>query len=56
MDSSLRQLQLKELNLLKFFQKICKENSIRYFALGGTLLGAVRHRGFALTMNGFVKF
>lgn len=46
MDSSLRQLQLKELNLLKFFQKICKENSIRYFALGGTLLGAVRHRGF----------
>lgn len=45
-DSSLRQLQLKELNLLKFFQQICKENHIAYYALGGTLLGAVRHKGF----------
>ncbi len=46
MSHSLRQLQLKELELLKIFQGICQEHSIRYFALGGTLLGAVRHRGF----------
>lgn len=45
-DSSLRQLQLKELELLKVFQKICADNNISYFALGGTLLGAVRHKGF----------
>ena len=45
-DSSLRQLQLKELSLLKLFQQICKENHITYYALGGTLLGAVRHKGF----------
>jgi LPS biosynthesis protein len=45
-DSSLRQLQLKELGLLKLFQQICKENHITYYALGGTLLGAVRHKGF----------
>ncbi len=46
MNSSLRSLQLKELELLKNFQEICKKNSIQYFALGGTLLGAVRHKGF----------
>lgn len=46
MADSLRQLQLKELELLKLFQKVCKENDISYFALGGTLLGAVRHKGF----------
>lgn len=46
MDDSLRQLQLKELELLKLFQKICADNNISYFALGGTLLGAIRHKGF----------
>lgn len=46
MDQSLRVLQLKELDLLKYFQQVCKENNIIYFALGGTLLGAIRHKGF----------
>ena len=46
MANSLRQLQLKELELLKFFQQVCKEHNIEYYALGGTLLGAVRHKGF----------
>ena len=46
MDESLRALQLKELDLLKFFQQVCRENNITYYALGGTLLGAVRHKGF----------
>ncbi len=46
MDESLRALQLKELDLLKYFQQVCKDNQIEYYALGGTLLGAVRHKGF----------
>ena len=45
-NPSLRKLQLCELQLLKYFQKICKEHNIKYFALGGTLLGAIRHKGF----------
>ena len=40
--SNLRKLQLEELKILKMFKKICEENDLRYYLLGGTLLGAVR--------------
>ena len=46
MDKSLRRLQLVELDLLKQVDSICKENGIPYYAMGGTLLGAIRHKGF----------
>jgi lipopolysaccharide cholinephosphotransferase len=42
----LRRLQLTELEILKEVVRICKENMLQYFLIGGTLLGAVRHRGF----------
>ncbi len=45
-ESDLRTVQLAELSLLKLLIEICEQNSIRYFAMGGTLLGAVRHNGF----------
>ena len=32
--------------LLKAFKRICGENGLNYWILGGTLLGAVRHKGF----------
>ncbi|MCI8347216.1 MAG: LicD family protein [Bacilli bacterium] len=44
--NKLRQLQLVELEMLKEIIKICNENNIRYYLMGGTLLGAVRHKGF----------
>lgn len=43
---SLRELQLTELNILKELLPIFERHSIPYFALGGTMLGAVRHGGF----------
>lgn len=36
----------KQLELLKLFLDICREHHLRYYLLGGTLLGAVRHQGF----------
>ena len=34
------------LDLLEFFQDFCKKNNLKCFAVGGTLLGAIRHDGF----------
>lgn len=35
-----------ELDLLKKFDSFCKKHGLSYFADSGTLLGAVRHKGF----------
>ena len=42
----LRKLQHTELNILHTFIEICEKKNFRYFILGGTLIGAVRHKGF----------
>lgn len=44
--TKLRQLQLSELGLLKETVRICDLLGLTYYLTGGTLLGAVRHRGF----------
>ena len=35
-----------QLELLKELTRVCREHGIRYYAIHGTLLGAVRHAGF----------
>ena len=34
------------LETAKVFHSICMDNKIPYFMLGGTMLGAIRHKGF----------
>ncbi len=45
-NSMLRKLQLVELDILKLFSEICEKHGLRYYLVGGTMLGAVRHEGF----------
>ena len=40
------EIQKKLLDMLVWFDGFCRANSLRYYALGGTLLGACRHQGF----------
>lgn len=35
-----------ELEMLEEFKRVCKKHHLRYFAFGGTMLGAIRHKGF----------
>ncbi len=42
----LTELKNIELNILKYVHNVCTENGLRYFLCGGTLLGAIRHKGF----------
>ena len=40
------ELQSKLFEMLKWFDAFCRKNSLSYYAIGGTLLGAIRHKGF----------
>ena len=40
------EIKQRLLVLLKEIKETCEQHNIRYFIIGGTLLGAVRHKGF----------
>lgn len=44
--SDLENMHKIQLNMLIEFDKICRRNNIKYILDAGTLLGAVRHKGF----------
>ena len=39
-------LQKELVEMLRWFDNFCRENKLKYFSIGGTLLGSVRHKGF----------
>src|SRR5690554_1155344 len=45
-NNLLREVQLVQLEILKSIKDICEKEGISYFLDSGTLLGAVRHKGF----------
>ncbi|MCP0886773.1 LicD family protein [Ligilactobacillus sp. WILCCON 0076] len=42
----IEEIHIVELKLLAKFKQICDKNKLKYFLIGGSLLGAVRHKGF----------
>lgn len=43
---AMNEMQKKLLNMMKWFHNFCVEEDLCYYAIGGTALGAVRHKGF----------
>ncbi len=43
---SIRETQIALLEVLGEFDRVCREHNLRYSLAAGTLLGAVRHKGF----------
>ena len=44
--AEIHQLQALELAILKDVAEVCKKHDIKFFLGEGTLLGAIRHKGF----------
>lgn len=42
----LRKVQLAEVMILDEIKKLCDKHEIKYYLIGGTLLGSIRHKGF----------
>lgn len=42
----IRPLQLRILDILLAIDEVCKTHHLRYYIMAGTMLGAVRHKGF----------
>ncbi len=45
-SSLMKKVWAVEIDLFFQFEKICKKHNIKYYADGGTVLGAIRHKGF----------
>lgn len=46
MSKELNEMQIMMLDMIKWFHSFCQKNNIRYYVVGGTMLGAARHNGF----------
>lgn len=43
---TLKDIQAEELEMFKYFIDFCEKYNITYYIAGGTMLGAIRHKGF----------
>lgn len=43
---TIKEVQKRILDTMRYIDKLCRENDIVYYIMGGTALGAIRHGGF----------
>lgn len=43
---TIEELRKVQIDILKFVDETCRKNGLQYFLLGGTLIGAIRHKGY----------
>lgn len=46
METDMKSLQMKILEIVTYLDKFCREHNITYYLMGGSALGALRHKGF----------
>jgi len=45
-EMTVEEVKACQIDILRYIKKVCQENSLRYYLCAGTLLGAVRHKGY----------
>lgn len=45
-DSHMKRVWLVQLELLYIFSDVCRQHNLKFWLIGGSLLGAVRHKGY----------
>ena len=64
-EYTLKDVQSSILSVAKYLDSFCKENGIKYYLMGGSALGAMRHKGFIpwdddldvfMTVDNYEKF
>lgn len=65
MKTDMKEIQNKILEIAIYFDEFCKKNKIKYYMMGGSALGAIRHNGFIpwdddydvfMTYDNYIKF
>ena len=46
MKHSVQDIQVELLSMINIFHDFCKKHNLKYYIIGGTMLGAIRHKGF----------
>ena len=44
--NNVRKVQMTQMEILRLFMDICERHRLRWYMIGGSLIGVLRHKGF----------